>query len=63
VALDPVDVAVDRAGNVYVATSNSVDKVDPRGVITTVAGSGAASGPLGDGGPATAAPISRWPWR
>jgi uncharacterized protein (TIGR03437 family) len=47
---------VDRAGNVYIAdTSNyRVRMVTPSGVISTVAGSGAATD-SGDGGPATTA--------
>ena len=55
----PEDVAVDAAGNVYIAdTWNQViRKVSAAtGIITTVAGTPQAysdSGPLGDGGPAT----------
>jgi uncharacterized protein (TIGR03437 family) len=47
----PRGVAVDSAGNVYIAdtANNRVRKVDPNGVITTVAGTGAA-GVSGDGG-------------
>jgi sugar lactone lactonase YvrE len=48
----PDDVAVDAAGNVYVAdeTANAVRRVDAGGVITRFAGTGAA-GFTGDGGP------------
>ena len=46
-------VEVDAAGNVYVADAgnNRIRKIDPHGIITTVAGSQANYG-LGDGGPA-----------
>jgi uncharacterized protein (TIGR03437 family) len=56
----PSDVAVDAAGNLYIAdTSNSrVRKVAPTGTITTVAGNGQQSY-SGDGGPATAASLSQ----
>ena len=55
----PVDVAVDSAGNLYIAelTGGRVRKVDRNGIITTVAGSG-TPGYSGDGGPATAAQLS-----
>lgn len=60
----PVAVAVDGAGNLYIADqgNNAIRKVNGQsGVITTVAGGGrAASGAdgLGDGGPATQALLS-----
>ncbi|HEY3285318.1 MAG TPA: hypothetical protein VGN26_23850 [Armatimonadota bacterium] len=52
----PQSVAVDSQGNLFVAEklANRVRRVDPQGVITTVAGNG-LSGPLGEGGPALAA--------
>jgi sugar lactone lactonase YvrE len=52
----PVGVAVDAAGNLYIADSNNqrIRKVDPSGIITTVAGNG-TQGFSGDGGPATSA--------
>jgi uncharacterized protein (TIGR03437 family) len=55
----PLGVAVDGAGNIYIADAfnNRVRKVSKAGVITTVAGNGF---PLfsGDGGPATSAGIA-----
>ena len=53
----PVDVIVDRAGNLYIAEefSYSIRKVDAvTGIISVVAGTGTL-GYSGDGGPATAA--------
>jgi len=53
---NPFHVALDAAGNVYIAdTGNSrVRRVDSTGVITTVAGPGEYP-TIGDGGPATSA--------
>ena len=54
----PVGVAVDPAGNLYIADSGSsrIRKVGPGGTISTYAGGGGGTpGFLGDGGPATAA--------
>lgn len=56
----PKDVAVAADGSLYIADygNHRVRKVDPQGIITTVAGRGdAATTPLGDGGPATQASI------
>ncbi len=52
----PYGVAVDTAGNLFIADpwSNSVRKVTPGGVISTVAGNG-TGGYSGDGGPAASA--------
>lgn len=54
----PQGLAVDAAGNVYIADSgnNRVRKVSPSGVITTVAGNG-SPGLSGDTGPATSAQL------
>ena len=51
---NPVGVAVDRSGNLYIADEHDhrIRKVDAAGTITTVAGTGNA-GFSGDGGPAT----------
>ena len=56
--LDPRGVAVDSAGNLFIAESfnNRIRKVDSAGVITTVAGTG-ERGDGGNGGPATAAQL------
>ena len=60
----PSGVAVDGAGNLYIADyfNNRIRKVDAAGVISTVAGSGEGGfgfgGYGGDGGPATAAQLS-----
>ena len=53
----PHGVALDTAGNLYIADSNRIRKVTPGGTISTYAGTG--TGPFsGDGGPATAAQLS-----
>jgi uncharacterized protein (TIGR03437 family) len=58
----PEDVAVDLAGNIYIADAgnNRVRKVDPAGTITTTAGTG-TDGYSGDDGPSTQAMLS-FPW-
>jgi sugar lactone lactonase YvrE len=56
----PTGVAVDAAGNLYIADcgNNRVRYVDAvSGTITTIAGNGSTSGNLGDGGAATAASL------
>ena len=55
--LEPLGVAFDKAGNLYIADSSSVRKVDTSGTITTVAG-GTLTPTPGDGGPAIDAGIS-----
>jgi sugar lactone lactonase YvrE len=56
----PAGVAVDGAGNVYIADlqNHRIRRVDRNGVITTVAGNG-TQGFSGDGGPATRASLNR----
>ncbi len=56
----PTDVALDSAGNMYIADSLNivVRKVDSSGTISTFAGSGECCGDTGDGGPATSAVMS-----
>jgi uncharacterized protein (TIGR03437 family) len=56
---DPEGVAVDAAGNLYIAdTSNQrIRKVSPQGIITTIAGTG-VQGFSGDGGPGPLAQLS-----
>lgn len=50
---NPIAVAVDRAGNLFISDNQNdrIRKVDTAGIITTVAGGGTID--LGDGGPAT----------
>jgi len=52
----PRGVAVDTEGNLYIADPPRIRKVDPNGIITTVAGNG-TTGYSGDGGLATEAQI------
>jgi sugar lactone lactonase YvrE len=55
---DPNGIAVDAAGNLYFADSNNhrIRRIDPQGIITTVAGTG-VEGHTGDGGPAVKAQL------
>ncbi len=54
----PVGVAVDGAGNIYFSeyVNHRVRRVNPAGIISTIAGTG-TPGPLGDGGPANQAQL------
>jgi hypothetical protein len=55
-----IGLAVDRAGNLFIATGDRdqrVRRIDSTGVIRTIAGDG-TTGYEGDGGPATAARLS-----
>jgi sugar lactone lactonase YvrE len=56
----PTGVAVDNAGNLFIVDTNNnrIRRVSPSGIITTVAGNGAAD--FGDGGPSTSAAL-RYP--
>lgn len=56
---DPIAVAVDSGGNLYIAefAGNRVRRVDTKGIITTAAGGGPL-GSNGDGGPATGAVLN-----
>ena len=56
----PTAVAVDVAGNLYIADTSAIRKVTPGGMIATVAGQ-VGSGYSGDGGPATSAALNS-PW-
>jgi trimeric autotransporter adhesin len=53
---NPTSVKVDKLNNIYIVdmANNRVRKIDPTGIITTIAGDGTL-GSAGDGGPATAA--------
>jgi len=56
-ALIPVGVAVDGAGNLFIAGAFRLRRVNPAGIIITVAGDGRCCH-LGDGGPATSAELN-----
>jgi uncharacterized protein (TIGR03437 family) len=55
----PIGIAIDAAGNVYVADgdNNRIRKITPNGIISTVAGNG-GEGFSGDSGPATSAALN-----
>ncbi len=53
------DIALDERGNLYVAHGGRVRRIDTKGIITTVAGTGRVAC-SGDGGPASAAGLSAY---
>jgi hypothetical protein len=55
----PQSIAIDSAGDIFIADAqnNRIRRVDPAGIITTIAGSG-QPGFAGDGGPATKAELN-----
>jgi uncharacterized protein (TIGR03437 family) len=55
----PSGIALDSAGNMYIADEGNevVRRVNPGGLITTIAGNGTYTPSTGDGGPATAAQL------
>ena len=57
---NPCDVALDSAGNLYIADRSNarIRKVDTHGNISTVAGIGLSANSSGDGGPATSAALA-----
>jgi len=55
--ISPFAVAVDTAGNLYIAELGRIRRVDMSGIITTIAGNGTL-GDTGDGGPAVNAQVS-----
>ncbi len=58
----PFNIGIDVGNNLYISEhySDRIRKINPAGIITTIAGTG-SSGYTGDGGPATDAKIRR-PW-
>ena len=54
---DPIGVAIDSAGNLYIADSTRIREVSSNGIIGTVAGTG-GQGYSGDGGPAISAELN-----
>ena len=61
ISLDaPLGVAVDAAGNVYIANTfdGSIFRASPAGILTAIAGIGSSPGTPGDGGPALHAFLS-----
>lgn len=60
--IDPIGLALDGAGNLYITDTSSyrIRRVSASGTVTTVAGNGSQN-PLGDNGPATSAGLV-YPW-
>jgi sugar lactone lactonase YvrE len=56
----PICITTDSKGNVYIEDSSRIRKVNPSGIISTIAGNG-TMGYSGDGGAATAAELSPSP--
>jgi uncharacterized protein (TIGR03437 family) len=58
----PSGIALDSAGNLYIADNNNavVRRVTPSGLITTIAGNGTPVPASGDGGAALAAQMDPW---
>lgn len=52
----PLDLSIDASGNLYIADEHRIRKVNPKGLIATVAGADYLFG-IGDGGPATSAEL------
>jgi len=57
---EPIDIAIQANGNIFIADLQNqiIRRIDPLGIITTVAGTVGISGYTGDGGPATLAQIN-----
>lgn len=56
----PVDLAIGPDGSLYMADADFhvIRKIDPTGIISTIAGTGEYNGYTGDGGPATQAELA-----
>ncbi len=57
--MNPEGVAVDSAGNIFIADTGNyvIREVSPSGTINTIAGTGGTAGSTGDGGAATSATL------
>lgn len=58
VVWDPMGMALDSTGNIYIVGDQQIKKVDTNGIITTIAGNGFNNGFSGDGGPAILAELN-----